>query len=641
MKHTGRAFRIGYGTLMTIRKLLFPSLGLLLVGTLPALGQAHKIDVNPEGINFAVGRPWTQTLFGQKPIAVAPLQLTNSPRVLSLVHDGKLYLSLDDAIALALENNLDIAIQRYNLPIADTDILRAKAGSAPRGVSTGVVSGTPGGPGATTGVAGAGGAGAGGTSVGAGGAGAGAGGIVTSTLGGGPAVPQLDPVLDANFNVVDQVTPSNSKFITSLTGLPSIQSHSGLANFTYDQGFLTGAALSVGYTNTRSSSESSFSNLFNPQYSSGLTFSFSQPLLQGFGIELNSRNLTQAKDDREIADIAFSQQVMATVAQVEDIYWNVVTANESVKNAQEAVALAQKTLGDTQRQVEIGTMAPLQVTQAKANLATNQGNLIAAQTNLEFNGLLLKNAITKNLANPALAGADVVTINRISLPANQPIQPVQDLVKLALQYRPELAATRINLSISEMSLKATENELKPILNLNLGYNSNALQSSYGGTFGDIFRGRFPTYQAGFSLQIPLRNHAAQADVARAQLQLQQSYLQQQQQINNIVISVEQAQFALQSSRAQILAAQDAVTLNRETLEADQKKLNLGATTVTQVLTDQSNLTDAESKLVSAQSAYIQNKVNLERLTGRTLVANRISILDAENGKVTQMPHARQ
>ncbi|MGH9486194.1 MAG: TolC family protein [Terriglobales bacterium] len=623
---------------MTIRRYLLPVLALLLAGSASSLlAQTGAIDVNPEGLNFAVGRPWTQTLFGQKPLGVAPLNLANSPRVMSQLHNGKLYLSLDDAIALALENNLDIAIQRYNLPIADTDILRAKSGSAPLGVATGIVSGTPGGPGATTGVAGASGASAGGTSVGAGGAGAGAGGIVTSTLGGGPAVPQLDPSLSANFSLTDATEPESS---IVLTGIPTVQSHSGVANFTYDQGFLTGGNLSVGYTNTRSSTTSTF-ELFDPSYSSGLNFSFTQPLMRGFGIQLNSRNLMQAIDDREIADIAFSQQVMATVAQVEDIYWDVVTANESVKVAQEAVDLDQKILSDTERQVQIGTMAPLQATQAKANLATNQETLIADQTNLEYNGLLLKNAITKNLANPALASADVVTTDKITIPANQPIQPASDLIKLALQYRPELAETRINLGISEMSLKATKNELLPQLNLVVGYNSNALQSSYGATFGNIFSGRYPSYQAGINLTIPLRNRSAEADVARAQLQLQQSYLQQQQEINNIVISVEQAQFALQSSRAQILAAQEAVTLNRETLEADQKKLDLGATTVEQVLTDQSNLTNAESTLVSAQSTYIENKVNLERLTGRTLTANRISILDAESGKVTQMPHASQ
>ncbi|HXR96881.1 MAG TPA: TolC family protein [Terriglobales bacterium] len=625
---------------MSLRRLSLLSLAIAAAFSLaaaPAGAQDHSIDHSPSGINFASGRPMMQTLFGQAPIPVAQLQLNNSSRLVSLLQGGKLTLSLNDAIALALENNLDIAIQRYNLPIADTDILRAKAGTAPRGVSTGVVSGTPGGGGATTGAAGASGSGAGGTSTGAGGAGAGAGGIVTSTLGGGPGVPSLDPVLNFSSSISDAVQPQGNIVVS---GVPTLQSHSFIGNVSFSQGFLTGGTINVGYNNTRSSNNSN-RNLFNPQLTSGLTFSFNQPLLQGFGIELNSRNLIQAKDNREIADIAFSQQVMATVAQVEDIYWNVVTANESVKVAQEAVDLAQKILNDTQRQVQIGTMAPLQVTQAKATLATNQQTLIAAQTNLQYNGLLLKNAVTKNLSDPILANADVVTTDKITLPANEPIEPASDLVKLALQYRPELAETRINLSISEMSLKATENELKPALNLTGSYNANSLQPNYGATFGNVFGNTFPSYAVGLNLQLPLRNRSAQADVARAELSLQQSYLQQQQQVNNIVISVEQAQFALQSSRAQVLALQDAATLNRETLDADQKKLDLGATTVTQVLTDQTNLTTAESNLINAESAYEQNKINVERLTGRTLTANRISILDAENGKVTQMPHANQ
>jgi outer membrane protein TolC len=225
------------------------------------------------------------------------------------------------------------------------------------------------------------------------------------------------------------------------------------------------------------------------------------------------------------------------------------------------------------------------------------------------------------------------------LPANEPIEPASDLVKLALQYRPELAETRINLSISEMSLKATENELKPSLNLTGSYNANSLQPNYGATFGNVFGNTFPSYAVGLNLQLPLRNRSAQADVARAELSLQQSYLQQQQQINNIVISVEQARFTLESSRAQVLAASQAVTFNRETVDADQKRLQLGATTLTQVLLDQSNLTAANANLVTAESSYAQAKVSLEQLTGRTLAANRISILDAENGKVTQMPQA--
>src|SRR6185437_9982387 len=205
-------------------------LAFLLAAALPISAQDHSIDQNPQGINFAVGRPMIHTIFGQSPIGVAPLNLSNSSRVQGLLRNGKLYLSLDDSIALALENNLDIAIQRFNLPIADTDILRAKAGSTPRGVSTGVVSGTPGGGGATTGAAGA--------------SGAGAGGIVTSTIGGGPGVPQLDPTLNANFSLDDNVQPQGNIVVS---GIPTVQSHATVANFSYSQGFLTGGSVNVGY----------------------------------------------------------------------------------------------------------------------------------------------------------------------------------------------------------------------------------------------------------------------------------------------------------------------------------------------------------------------------------------------------------
>jgi len=597
---------------MNMRRLPLLTLLLIFATALPSMAQDHSVDFNPAGISFAQGRSWTHTLFGQRPITVAPINLANSSRLQGLLRGGKLYLSLNDAIALALENNLDIAIERFNLPIADTGILQAKSGASPGGVSTGISSGTPGG--------------------GAGGGG----GAVAVVGGGGPAVPNFDPTLSTNFSMADNVQPPGHSTLgsSSFGTTAPLQSHNTLADFSFNKGFVTGGTVSLGYSNTRSSSSA-----FAPQVSSGISFSFSQPLLQGFGIELNTRNQVTAKDDRELADIAFSQQVMSTVAQIEDLYWNAVTANQAVRNAQESVDYAQTTLNNTQRQVEVGTMAPLQTTQAKATLATSQQALIAAQNTLEYDALLLKNAVTKNMADPTLADADVVTTDSLNVVPNEPILPASDLVKLALQYRPELAETRINMSISKMNIKASKDLLKPTLNLIGGYNANSVQPTYGSTFGDVFAGNFPSYSVGFNLQIPLTNHSGQASVARAQLQMQQAHLQQQQQINNIVISVEQARFTLESSRAQVLAAGQAVTFNRETVDADQKRLELGATTLTQVLLDQSNLTAANANLVTAESTYAQAKVSLEQLTGRTLAANRISILDAENGKVTQMPQA--
>lgn len=633
---------------MNMRRFLILPI-LVLAAALPTVAQTHGIDMSPSGISYAEGRSWWTSFFGQRAMTVAPLNETNSQRVQSLIRDGKMYISINDAVALALENNLDIAIQRFNLPIADTDIMKAKAGGTPSGVSAGVVSGTPGGGGATTGTAGATGSGAGGTSTAAGGAGAGSGGVVATSAGGGPGTPDLDPTFTSSFG---EAYDSVAETSTVLTGTNQLYSHATTANFTYSQGFLPGTNLSIGFTNDRASN-TGLTNLLNPVITSGLNVSVSQPLLQGCCVNLNDRNMVIAKNNREIADIAFRQQVEATVAQVEDIYWGLVTASEAVKVSQEAVDLAQRVLGETQHEVQLGTLAPLQIAQAQASLATDQQELIVNQTNYEYQELLLKNAVTKNMNDPVLAAADVIPTDDIVVPANAPIEPIDDLIRDALQYRPELAESRINLTNSQISLDATKNQLLPTANISASYNASGeagllipgrsvptlLVGGYGQTLTNVFDGNFPSYTAGFSYSIPIANHTGEAAVVRAELQLQQSQVQLLQETNNIIISVRQAQYALVQSIAQVQAAQQAVTFDAETMDADQKKLQLGAATLTDVITDQSNLTAAQSNLLNAQSTYIQNKVNLERLTGRTLVDMRISILDAENGKVTQMPQA--
>ncbi|HET9696270.1 MAG TPA: TolC family protein, partial [Terriglobales bacterium] len=320
-----------------------------------------------------------------------PPNFSNSPRIDSVIRDGKLYLSMSDAVALALENNLDIAIARYNLSTADTDILRAKAGSSLRGVNTGVVSGTPGGGVGSIG-SGASGGGAGGTSTGAGGAGSGSGGIVSSTLGGGPSTPSFDPFLNGTLSLAQTTTQSTSSF----SGVPFTFQHSSAGNFSYNQGFATGTNLSVGFNNSRTTTNQPFSSLI-PLLSSSFRATVSQHLLQGFGWNLNRRNITIAKNNREISDIAFRQQIISTVVQIQNIYWDLVNAYEDVKVKQESVALADKTLADNRKQVEIGTLAPIEVVRAQSDLATRNQDLIVSQTNLQLQQLLIKNAISRNL----------------------------------------------------------------------------------------------------------------------------------------------------------------------------------------------------------------------------------------------------
>ncbi|MBV9087236.1 MAG: TolC family protein, partial [Acidobacteriaceae bacterium] len=313
--------------------------------------------------------------------------VANSDRFNQLLQGGKLMLSLDDAIALALENNLDLAIARYNLPIADTDVLRANSGSATRGVNTGLVQGTPGGGVGTTGAGGLGsstsgatGAGAGGTTTAGGGAGAGASGLVTSALGAGPPIDSYDPALTGNLNIEHARFPLSN---TVTTGVPLLDQNTGTANFGYVQGFPTGTLLNVGFQNNRQTTNSLFTDLA-PAINSGFRATVRQHLLQGLSWNANRRFIVIAKNNREISDIAFRSQVINTVSQVENIYWDLVSAYEDVGVKQRSLALASKTLEDNRRRVEIGDLAPIEITRAQSDVATREQDLIVSQTSLQL-----------------------------------------------------------------------------------------------------------------------------------------------------------------------------------------------------------------------------------------------------------------
>ncbi|HWR17851.1 MAG TPA: TolC family protein [Terriglobales bacterium] len=583
---------------------------------------------------------------------VPPPNFSNSPRIDQAVRDGKIYISLSDAIALALENNLDIAIARFNLSIADTDILRSKAGASLRGVNTGVVSGTPGGGVGNIG-SGATGGGAGGTSTGAGGAGAGSSGIVSSTLGGGPSLPSFDPSLSGTLSVGQSGSQSTNPF----TGVPIVRQHTGTGNFSYNQGFATGTSLSVGFNNTRTSTNSSF-NYLTPQLASNFRATVSQRLLQGLGWNLNTRNIRIAKNNREISDIAFRQQIISTVVQIQNIYWDLVNAYEDVKVKQESVALAEKTLADNQKQVEIGTLAPIEIVRAQSELAARNQDLIVSQTNLQLQQLLMKNAISRNLTDATLAGAPVIPTDTMSIPAVEQVVPTEDLINDALAHRPELASSRIDLQNRQISNKAVRNGLLPSVDVFAYYGASSVGGninpnfsglggtatpnvtypiSYGGTFGNLFESIAPDKGIGLNIQIPIRNRAAQADQVRSELELQQAQMRLQQQQNQIRIDVRNSQFTLTQNRARVEAARKAVDLARESLDAEQKKYALGASTNTLVLQAQRDLTQSQSGLVSAMAAYEKSRVDLDRATGMTLTNYGIDIVDAESGNVKRTP----
>jgi len=599
--------------------------------------------------------------------SVPPPVLSNTARIDRMMQNGKLTLSLRDAISLALENNLDIAIARYNLNIADTDIMLARSGQATRGVNTGVVQGTPGGGvggiGGTT-TTGSQGGGAGGTTAGAGGAGTGSSGLVTSTLGVGSAVPSFDPIITGTLQLDHNTTQSTSAF----SAVPLANANTSTVNFGYTQGFHWGTVMSLGFNNSRVTTNQPFS-LLTPQLSSGFRFTLSQPLLQGFGMLSNTRFIRIAKNNREISDVAFRLQVITTVNQIQNIYWDLVNAYENVKVQEQSVALAQKTLSDNKKQVEIGTLAPIEIVRAQSVVATNQQALITAQTNLSLQQLLMKNALSRTLIDPRLADAAVVPTDTMQIPQQEEVEPIQDLVNAALGHRAELAESRIDLTNRDITNKSAKNALLPSLSLFAYYGGSGVGGninpntpicpatnggfcvnpqdippsirngnvSFGGTFGQLFDSTSPDKGAGLSLTIPLRNRAAQANQVRAELEYSQAQMRLQQLENQVRIEVRNAQFALQQNRAQVQAAQAAVDLAKESLDAEQKKYALGASTNILVLQAQTSLTQAESNLLAAKSAYEKSRVEMDRSIGLTLNHLGIEIADAERGQVTKEP----
>jgi outer membrane protein len=591
------------------------------------------------------------------PRHVEPPNLANTPRIDQLMQDGKLYISMNDAVALALENNLDIAIARYNLNIADTDVWRAKAGSAILGVNSGVVQNTPGG-----GVGGLGtqvGSGQGGTSVAAGGAGAGSGGLVVSTLGSGPALTSFDPVLTGTLQFDRQEVNCSSPFCGS-------SQNTTTGNFAYTQGFQWGTNMVVGFNNTRVSSNNSF-NEFTPALNSSFQLKLTQHLLQGFGFAPNTRFIQIAKNDREISDVAFRLQITTTVDQIENMYWDLVYAYENVRVQKEQLAFAQKTLSDNKKQVEIGTLAPIEVVRAQSTVASDQQTLTVAMTNLQLEQLLMKNALSRTLVDPALADAEVIPTSTMELPTQEPVVPTQDLVNDALSHRPELAEQRINLSNTDISNKAIRSALLPSLDLfayyggaGLGGNQNpnyicttepsfcfppgtpippvTPSVGYGATLNQLVNSTAPDKGIGVNLNIPLRNRTGQATQVRSEFEYRQAQLRIQQIENQVRIEVRNAQFGVQQNRASVDSAQAAVDLARQSLDAEQKKYALGASTSTLVLQNQAAMTQAEVTLVSAKAAYEKAEVELDRSIGFLLDHAGILISDAERGQVTHMPN---
>jgi len=622
-------------------------------GALPVLNYSKPVSHFPNPVG-----PYA-------PRHLAAPNLANTARIDQFMHEGKLYLSLNDAIALALENNLDIAIARFNLNIADTDVLRARAGASILGTPVGVVLNTPGagigGIGAQSGAA------TGGTTLGAGGIGAGTNGLVSSTLGFGPNITSFDPILTGTL----QEDHFSQKSTSPFSGVPILAQNTGTVDFTYTQGFQWGTNLSLGFNNTRSTTNSSFST-FSPQLNSNFKATITQHLLQGLGPAANTRFIRIAKNNRELSDVAFRLQIIDSLDQIENIYWDLVFAYENVRVQNESLAFAQKTLSDTKKQVEIGSLAPIEVIRAQSTVAQDQQLVTKANTDLELQQLLMKNALTRTLKDPVLATAEVIPTSTMDVPAEEPVVPTEDLINEALRHRAELVESRIDLNSRQLSNKAVRSSLLPSLDLFAYYGGSGLggaqnlaaecatptqpfcattnpnptlnqspiapTTSYGGTLNQLVNSTAPDKGVGLQLNIPLRNRAAQAVQIRSELEYRQAEMRLQQIENQVGVEVRNAQYTVQQNRASVDSAKAAVELGHQSLDAEQKKYQFGTSTNTLVLQFQSQLATAESTLVNAMVAYEKSRVELDRATGQLLDHAGVSIDDAARGQVTRLPN---
>src|SRR3984885_6019427 len=594
---------------------------------------------------------------------VAQPNLGNSSRIDSLMHDGKIYLSIDDAVALTLENNLDLDIARYNLNIADADLLRAKSGAAILGVNTGIVQNTPGG--GVGGLGGTVGSGTGGTTVAAGGAGTGTNGLVSSTLGIGATITSFDPQLTGTL----QLDKNDTESVSVFSPVPVVAQNTYTSNFGYTQGFEWGGALTGSFNNTHLTTNNPTS-LLTPQLGSSFQFRFTQNLLQGFGFAANNRFIRIAKNNREISDVAFRLQIITTVDQIENMNWDLVYAYENVRVQEESLTYAQKALEDSKRQAQVGTAPPIQVVSSQSTVATDQQNLIVAQNNLQLEQLLMKNALSRSIEDPVLAEADVIPTSTMEIPQQEPVIPIQDMINDALHHRSELVESRIDLQSRDINSKAVRNAMLPTLQAFAYYGGsgvggdvnalvpncstststlcfnpspapppfqNATTVGYGSTLNQLVNSTAPDKGVGLSLSIPLRNRLAQSNQVRAELEYRQAQVRELQLENQVRVEVRNAQFDVRQNRVSVQAAQSAVDLARQTLDADQQKLKVGLTTQTAILQDAATLITGESNLVSAKAAYEKSVIELDRATGLLLDHAGIDVAEATRGQVSHQP----
>lgn len=568
--------------------------------------------------------------------SVPTINLSNSPRLDSLIRAGNLYLTAQDVVALAIENNIDVEVQRYAPLLAREVLKRAEGGGVLRSVGVGVAQGPQ--SVSLQGVSLTG----GGSSTAGGGVSSG-GGILTQL---GPSIPTLDPTISAFANFSHTSSPQSN---TVLTGTNAFVADTRTYQAAYSQNWLFGLSATMSYASQYTKVNSQFYSL-NPYTSGNLDLQLTQNLLQGFGSAVNGRNIRVQKNNLKVTDLQFKLQLVETVSSVLNLYWDLVSFQQDVQAREQAVKTAQQLFDDNKRMVDVGTLAEIEVTRAESQLYAAKQDLVIAQTNLLQQETVLKNALSRTgVASADLAAVHIIALDRISVPDKDEIPDLEKLVSEAVEKRPEIQQSRLNLESNNLNLVGIKNSLKPTLQAFAELTNNGLTGDltaagiaagglgsplaggYGNLLAQIARRNYPNYSAGFSLNIPLRNRAAQSDYVTSLIEIRQNELGLQKSVNQVRVDVQNAIIGLQQARARYDAAKTARALAQQTLEADQKKFALGASTPFQVVQDQRDLATAQSSEVQAMANYTHARISFDRSMGRTLDENHVSVDDALRG----------
>jgi len=625
---------------------------------LPGLAQTPEITRGPN--HGVIG--WFEGNYVAHP--VPKISFEDSPRIDKLMRAGNIYLSLRDAIALALENNLDIEYARYNPKLADANSQRVSAGALLRNVSSSISSGPSS---ASLGVAAQSSLGSAGTSTSA--SSGGQGGVLSglSVQLAGTAIPNLDPVFYASgqFSHSTQIETA-----TNITGTNYLVSQYKSATYGIQQGFLTGTSLQLGMGNTLGVTQNSPYNLFTPYSQSTLQLAIQQNLLQGFRPSVNNRAIRVAKNQRHISDLTFKNQVMTSVANVVSLYWDLVTFNEDLKVKQHTFELNKKLYEDNQRRAELGAIAPIDIIQAEAEMKSSQQDVVTAELQVLQQEMILKSVLTRGgMDNMAVVGARIVPTDHIDVPAQEAVRPIQDLVADALANRPDVEQNAIGLEDARITTLGVKDAMLPQLtgfatfsNSGLAGQVNTLPypitlpngqtamytrtaadvnsyflGGYGTVLGQVFGRNFPNYSAGLSLTITLRNRSTQADLITDQLNYRQQQLQDKQLHNSIKLNVINAQTAVRQARAAWETSVEARKLQEQTLAGTQRKYELGTSTILDVVIVQRDTTTRELAEIDARNQYNRARTNLRSILGTVLTDYNVDIEQAKTGLVGREP----